>query len=548
MTATNVVPISTNCAACGRGLRDTTDARTGLDHECRTALDYRHISSLSEGNHLLANEIIHGVAQGILRGHELRAGIFRLYELGFVELSRRIERRAGSRTVEGIAEKPPVPPTVVIEIPAEDIPPPEPLRPLPFQPTDGQNIALETIRQMMKKPGHAVTIVVGYAGTGKTAMILFVAHEHGPPACIAPTGKAALRIREATGLKSSTIHRLIYKVVEDNKTGITKFVRRTADEIALQLPRSRLLVLDEASMVGRDVWADVISVAEQHSLKLVVIGDGFQLPPVQPPNAPPFSVLSPEFARELGATRVELTEVLRQAQGSPIIRASMLLRHGHGWRAFDEIQKVQHYQIGPVCLAMHEQGGVVICHRNVTRYGINAAMRQGLNIYDEMPQPGEPLMVLKNTYEVGLVNGETTKFPGWSVTPEHPERIVNRYKPGVEESAHFGAIRIDGKHTATLAVEELHGRLQASARTISNAGQQWARLENLYCGDNPAPHLSANFGYAYTCHKAQGSAWPYVLIILEPSVRLDTEEGKRWGYTALTRASGQAAVFAGKIW
>ena len=547
MTATNVVAISTNCAACGRVLQNSTDARTGLDIECRSQFDYRKISSLSDADRIIVNEIIHGIAQELLRGDDLRAGIFRIYELGFTDLAKRIERRVGPRTVDGVVQDKPLVPKVVIEIPAE-VESVDALRPLPFNPTIGQNAALDVIRAMMKKPGFAVTIVVGYAGTGKTALIQFVAHEHGKPACIAPTGKAALRIRESTGLSASTIHRMIYKVMEDPKTGQAKFVRRSAEEIELVIPRSRLLVLDEASMVGPEVWVDVIAIAQQHNLKLLVIGDGFQLPPVQNKNAAAFSVLLPRFAEELGATRVELTEVLRQAQDSPIIRASMLLRQGQGWRAFADITKIDHSRIGPVALAVYQQAGVVICHRNVTRLGINASMRMALGIHDEMPQPGEPLMVLKNTYEAGLVNGETTQFPGWSVEPDHPERIVDRYKPGVEEMARFGAIRVDGKHTATLAVEELHGRLQTSVKAISNVGMRWARSNNLYCGDNPAPHLSCNFGYSYTGHKSQGSQWPYVFMILEPSIRLDEEDGRRWAYTVATRASLMLAVFAGRIW
>jgi hypothetical protein len=48
---------------------------------------------------------------------------------------------------------------------------------------------------------------------------------------ITPTGKSALRVREATGLDARTIHRWIYKVVEDPKTGGVKFVRRNSEEI-----------------------------------------------------------------------------------------------------------------------------------------------------------------------------------------------------------------------------------------------------------------------------------------------------------------------------
>lgn len=557
MTAT-AIPVSTECAGCGMSLRDSIAARAGLDQACRAQFGYRKISALPEADRVETNTLIHAIAQNRMRGDELRKAIFRIYELGFPDLANRIERRVGRATREGVEENvmPPVD-QMLAPLPSGegaarvelefDIPlaPTEVLRPLPFEPTQGQAAALAAIDTMMRKRGHAVTIVVGYAGVGKTAMILFVAHRHGLPACIAPTGKASLRIREATGIEATTIHRLIYRAIEDEKTGLAKFVRRTPDEIEMMLPRSRLLVLDESSMVGPDVWRDVIAVAQQHELKLLCIGDGFQLPPVQPPNAPPFSILTPEFAAQLGAQRVELTEVLRQAQDSPIIRASMMLRQRRGIQSLNEIQRVEREQIATTCLAVHQRGGITICHKNVTRFKINTGLRQMLGIFDEMPQPGEPLLCLKNTYEAGLVNGEIFQFPGWSVTPEQPEAITDRWKPGITELAHFGAVKINGKNNAVLAVEELHGRLTLSMKAISTVAAKWARRENLYCGDAIAPHIAANFGYGFTAHRSQGSAWPYVFVIIEPSIRLGEEEGARWVYTSLTRASEAAAIHLG---
>lgn len=550
MTAVDTAPsrtISTDCAACGIRLRDEVDARTGLNAECRAALNYRHISALTNEQRVEANGYIHAIAQNKLRGQELQTAVFRLYEFGFQEMAKRIERRVGRHAIEV-----PVAPEPELH-PAQEPIPVDNLPPLRFNPTPHQEAtALSTIRRMMAKSGHAVAVVVGYAGTGKTACISFIAHEFGRPIIVTPTGKAALRVREATGLHASTIHRWIYTPVEDERTGATKFVRRTSDEIEAMIPRSRLVVLDEASMVGPDVWNDIRSVCEQHEIKLVCIGDGFQLPPVQGPNAPPFSILSREFSQQLNAERAEMTEVLRQAQDSPIIRASMALRAGGAWSSLKELHQIQHQEIANTCVAVHQRGGVTICHRNVTRFQLNAGIRQMLGIIDEMPQRGEPLMVLKNAYDIGVVNGETIPFPGWAIEPEQPERVYDRYKP-VEESARFGGIVIqrddaEGKVLrATIAIEELHGRLTAGPKFIGIAAAKWARLVELYSGDSLAPHCHANFGYAYTAHKSQGSQWPFVFVLVERSVRIEEEDGRRWVYTAITRASEACAVFSGNL-
>ncbi len=315
----------------------------------------------------------------------------------------------------------------------------------------------------------------------------------------------------------------------------------------IELPPSKLVLLDEASMVGPDVWKDVYQVCKKLDVKLVCVGDAFQLPPVQPPNAAPFSILSHEFARHHGAERIELTEVLRQAQGSPVIRASMRLRAGEGIRALDDLKKIDLPQFAHVATSVHRAGGVTICHRNVTRATINAGVRMMLGIADEQPQKGEPLVVLKNTYEVGLVNGESIAFNGWEIVPEVYERVYDRYK-NVEEATRFGSTRIGPDDLrVVLALEELHCRLESGPRAIEIAANTWARVNNVFLGDAPAPLVHANFGYGWTAHKSQGSEWPYVLVVVEPSVRLNEEDGRRWTYTAITRASKSAAVFFGKV-
>lgn len=537
--------MSIYCCACGRELTDELSQSIGLGPDCRGIYGWRRVSAISPEAGALARELVHQIADDNLRGDDLRKAIFTLYEMGFTELAKRVEQRVGKLTVVETAPVQQSAPNVYAQ------PQSEVLRPLSFQPTPHQEQqALEPVRQLVRSNQHGVVFIVGFAGTGKTSCLQFIAHEHGVPVVICPTGKAALRVREATGLNAQTIHRWMYKPVEDPKTGLTTFKRRDND---IPIPRNKLVVLDEASMVGPDLWKDVYTICFQFGLRLVVIGDGFQLPPVTPPNTPPFSVLTPTFAQQLVAARVpvvrgELTEVLRQAEGSPIIRASMMLRQGRGWSALREITVVKPADFWNVAGAVYQKGGITICHRNTTRFKLNAGLRTMCGFADEMPQEGEPLVCLRNTYEAGVVNGETLRFPGWH--PQHQpgqyESVKDKFK-GTDESARFGGVLFDNGVEATIAIEELHGRLQGGPRAIQIAAQRWARLENFYAGEDVAPHINANFGYGWTAHKAQGSQWPYVLIVLEPTIRLNEEEGQRWAYTALTRAEQMAAVYPGNV-
>ena len=527
------------CAVCGRPLTDALSIAAAVGPDCRSAYGY-YPDLLAMDVRVEANRMLHAIAKNEVEGTSLRDALFRLHELGFAVLAQRIERRVHRRITSAMAA-----PNVAVQAQAPEAPIEVSL---PFTLTDGQARGESAVDRLMSTRGFQLLVIAGYAGTGKTTLLRLIGEKYGSrgkPVCIAPTGKAALRIRQATGLDASTIHRWIYAPKEDPATGIVKFVPRQLQEIVL--PPSKMVLLDESSMVGPDVWKDVYQVCKQLEVKLVCVGDPFQLPPVQAANAAPFSILAPEFARHHGAERVEMTEVLRQAQDSPIIRASMKLRDGWGMQCTRRTAKNRTEGVWSCRDRGAPCGSVTICHKNVTRSTVNAGVRMMLGIHDEHPQKGEPFVVLKNTYEAGLVNGESVEFSGWEITPDGFERVYDRYKQ-VEEATRFGSTRVgaDGVQVV-MSMEELHGRLQAGPKAIEIAAEKWARLNRVWAGDTIAPLLHVNFGYGWTAHKSQGSEWPYALVVVEPSIRLDEDEGRRWTYTAITRASKAVALFIGRI-
>ncbi len=527
---------STNCALCARPLTDAVSIATGIGPDCRGLYGYdAAMAVLSNDDRVEVTFRIHAIAANKIEREELRNGLFKLNQLGFPMVAERIRRRCYAKLREQLSFTPAVPQPAPIVFGKVDV---------PFTLTADQERARECVQRVRMAAGHSRAFIVGYAGTGKTTALKVFAQEHGSLQVITPTGRAALRVREATGIPATTIHRWLYEPKENEKTGAVMFVRRKPGDIAV--PPSGIVVIDEASMVGPDIWKDIISVCQQMDLKLVCVGDGFQLPPVQPPNAPPFSVLTPDFAAQLGAERIEMTEVVRQAQDSPVIRASIRLRQGEGVRALQELQRIDTAQLAHVVTTNYRCGGVTICHRNVTRMQLNAGVRMMLGIADEQPQPGEPFVVTKNAYEAGVVNGEQITFGGWDIVPEVYERVYDKYK-GKEEQTRFGATKLGGQTQVVMSLEGLHGRLECGPRSIEIAGERWARYHSLYANDDLAPFVHANFGYAWTCHRGQGSEWPSVLVCVEPSVRFDEEEGRRWVYTAVTRSTKMTAYHLGRV-
>ena len=268
--------------------------------------------------------------------------------------------------------------------------------------TQGQELALKAIDELGKShpEGGGLCIVAGYAGTGKTTVLRMLAEDSGLT-ILAPTGKAAMRAKEVCpDANTSTIHRWLYEVSEDPDTG--KLVTQIKDTVLL--PKNRTIFVDEASMVGYKVFSDLYRTCKRHGLNLVCIGDNFQLPPVESEaKYQDFSVLASDFPAHY---RVSMTEVVRQALDSPIIRASMEVRDMRSDLAsLSALQSIPESRLVAESVRAFDEGGVTICHKNVTRHALNVDIRKALGLGEKIIK-GEPLMVIFNNYDLDVFNGE----------------------------------------------------------------------------------------------------------------------------------------------
>lgn len=406
--------------------------------------------------------------------------------------------------------------------------------------TEGQTAALTMVGDLVAADEAGFAVLTGYAGTGKTTLLRKVADILGAPTVLTPTGKAALRVTEATELPAQTIHRWLYKPQENPKTGELGFMRKPLDLI--EIPSSSLIVIDEASMLSEAIWTDVWDVASQLGLRVLLVGDKFQLPPVVRKVDDAWQTFS-ALTDIKTSRRCDLTEVVRQAQDSPIIRASMMVRAGE-MQAMEAVEDVltcvPESQLISRFVSCNPTSRALVAHTNDKRQKLNGEVRAALGYTDAL-QLGEPLLVLQNNYFLDRFNGEVVSFEGWSTTPDEPIPVRDRFKNSVATMA-FGIAKIEGM-PAMVTEDEVFARPgvgNVGVSAIRRAAKDHAIAEWGYDAKLAPSYLSSNLGYCLTVHKSQGSEWDDVVVVVERTVGgrpgVFGYEGRRWLYTAITRA------------
>lgn len=388
--------------------------------------------------------------------------------------------------------------------------------------------------------------VFGYAGTGKTTItakaIEALGLEPMTPGGLggvlfaAFTGKA-VHVMTQKGTPAQTIHSLIYRVSE----ATPEEIERVTEELAAlkrDLPRmggaersfaeaqiaqlnlrldhihelqfilnpqsdlrdADLLVLDEVSMVGAEMAQDLLAFGKP----ILVLGDPGQLPPVKDTGF--FTEAVPD---------VMLTEVHRQAADSPILRLATMARQGHDipFGAFDDqVWKMSRREVDP---AQMLRGGQVICGTHATRRRLNRAMKNAAGFEADYPTgSGEKIICLKNRHDLGLINGMFLTLTNVQAHP-HNDRA---FRASVQTD---DATPLAGMHDFWRGEFDDHVCFDPDRHR-----HEWLASRGL---------IQSSWGYAITCHKAQGSQWENV-VVFDDGFGRTADDRKRWLYTAITRA------------
>jgi len=446
-----------------------------------------------------------------------------------------------------------------------------------WSPTPHQQRLFEELEAFVRfKDSKSLFVLTGYAGTGKTSALgAFVKSLRSlkvPVKLMAPTGRAAKVFGNKSNSDAFTIHKTIYRRKSKADFG---------SPLSLQpnLSKNTVFIVDEASMIGdytmqsggsvnaRNLLEDLFEyVYSGVGCKLILMGDEGQLPPVGSDHSPALNLdyLNYHFP-ELRIFNFKLTEVLRQAEDSEVLKNATLLRNTvwESYPRFDLVPGGDLIRISGNELqdaldsAIHSDGveeSIVITRSNKRANNYNLQIRGRILWYEEQLSGGDCLMVVKNNYfwmgddsRMGFIaNGEIFRIRrilgyeslyGFEFVKVLANFVDYESEGDVELILHTETLLTEGPSLARERLKELFFEVEKDYSHISIKKDRYeAILKDPYFNA-----LQVKYAYAVTCHKSQGGQWKHVFIdqgflnedILGPDYY-------RWLYTALTRTTDKA--------
>jgi exodeoxyribonuclease V alpha subunit len=447
--------------------------RAGISFALQTATDEGHcalpvdaLSRLAEELLDVEAELIRAAIADVLAGGEVVEDAIGEETCLFLKGLYLAEQAIASRLIERAAGRPPWP--------GIDLD-----RAIPWvEARTGKTLAASQRAALERVLGSKAAVVTGGPGVGKTtlldAILRLVIAKGMRVALAAPTGRAAKRMTEQTGIEARTIHRLLE--IDPRHGGFSRTEENPLD--------CDLLVVDETSMVDVPLMNALTRAVPQHAA-LLLVGDVDQLPSVGPGQ-----VLADIIASgRLPVAR--LTEVFRQAAESRIVVNAHRIDKGQ----MPDVPKAGEGSDFYFVEISHPEEGVpkiieMIRTRIPNRFGLD---------------PMRDIQVLCPMNR-GVLGARNLNIELQNVLNPNPsatvERFGWRFSPGdrvMETQNDYDREVFNGDLGTVVRIDEEEGALIAAfdGREVS---YPFGELDTLV----PA--------YATTIHKSQGSEYPAVII------------------------------------
>lgn len=380
---------------------------------------------------------------------------------------------------------------------------------------------------------HNVCIITGGPGTGKTTIIKSIIEmykKRGKKVVLcAPTGRAAKKMTETTGEEAKTLHRLL-EIGKFEDDGLIQ------NDYEVSPIDADIVVVDEVSMVDVFLMNYLLSAIYQGT-KLVLVGDVDQLPSVGPG-----SVLKDMIASET-ITTVSLNKIFRQAAKSKIIVNAHKVNKGQSFihsvkeeiedvdkedediiETLDDFFYIREYDLNKIL-----QETISLCQGRLQNYGD----------YDFFSN----IQILTPTKKGILGTKELNKALQKALNPKTEEK---------KEKSYGGVIFREGDRVMQInnnydmfwekkepIYENGSGVFNGELGRIEKIDEEDKQIKVKYDDGKIAWYTFSELdqmehSYAITIHKAQGSEFDVVILVVSPSSSMLLTRNLL--YTALTRA------------
>lgn len=363
------------------------------------------------------------------------------------------------------------------------------------------------------------------------------------------------------------------------------------------MERGMVFIIDEASMIsskeskhpimqfGSDILLrDILTYTKMHTLKskVIFVGDPAQLPPVGDNKSWAFE---PKLFKQKGfqVIETELREVKRQSQNLILENASLIrdkikeedpteLILKYDKQSFVRLD-IENFTNRFINENPHPEmkGGIMVAFSNAQCHRYNTSIRQKYFPGQKNICPGDVIQIINNnynTYPVAVFNGDFAKVtkvdeqvttlsaPVWSEEDgKKVRKIISLNFREIEVflddyTTRFNCMILDSllnSPNRDLTLDEMKAlyinfimRFEDEQKKKKDRGETFVKRDSnefkeLLLSDPYLNALKVKYGYAVTCHKAQGGEWNKVFVDYTGRVSLK-EDPLRWCYTATTRA------------
>lgn len=407
--------------------------------------------------------------------------------------------------------------------------------------------------------------VTGPAGSGKTTIIRLV-HEYYvakgiPIALAAPTGKAARRIKEATGIPAVTVHKLLeYGRPGERDPDTGKPIDPTIPNRHRKNPLSeRVVIVDEYAMINYELHNNLMAAMPSGGV-VRAFGDVNQLPPIEEFRISNSKELTPfEHLLTRVGESVKLDKVYRQGEGSNILDAADKIRRGHTpplnndlgdlyihltdrpidalkmlVRDHPEFGTINHQIISPSrksWVGTHQLNDILRNLLNPTPVQSQELPRHSWNKERVVVGLGDKVVCTSNTYDLRDYferweewdNGHPV--PGSFIPCPDNKQMLNGETGIITQIYPDGALDIDFGDRIVEVPAKHH--------------EYWAKKDTVI---EVSALKDIDLAYALTTHKCQGSEYESVIYMINKSMFYTLSRQNL--YTGITRAKRRAVVLA----